>query len=405
MDSVKIGKYLAQLRKSYKVTQEELALRMGVSRQAVSRWETGSSVPDVEILLKISELYGITIDAILHADISALRVRERNPLVDHKADPKKIFVIGCGRWGTFLAWYLDKIGHRVSLYGRETSANMQRLQACRKNEYLTLSESIRLTTVLEEAAGADYIAISVSSQNLQAVVSQLKQLEIKEKLIVLCMKGLEVPSGRRLSQIADDTLDHSNRVAVWLGPGHVQDFIRGISNCMVIDSSSEFAKDELISSFSSDLIRFYFGTDLVGNEIGAAAKNVIGIAAGMLDGLECSTLKGALMARGSREVGRLIGAMGGKEHSAYGLCHLGDYEATLFSKHSQNRCFGEAVVTGKGYDKLAEGANTVKALRNLGKNYGVELPICEAVYQILYQNKQPRLILEQLFNRSLKSEF
>lgn len=404
MDSVKIGKYLAELRKSYKVTQDELALRLGVSRQAVSRWETGGSVPDVELLLKISELYGITIDAILHADAAALRVRERNPLADGKLNPKKISVIGCGRWGTFLTWYFDKIGHRVSLYGREDSVNMRRLQTWHKNDYLALPESVKLTTLMEDAGEADYIVISVSSQSLQAVVTQLKQLEIREKVIVLCMKGLEMHSGRRLSQIVDDTLDHSNRSAVWLGPGHVQDFVRGIPNCMVIDSSSEFLKDELISAFSSDLIRFYYGTDLVGNEIGAAAKNVMGIAAGMLDGLECSTLKGALMARGSREIGRLIGAMGGKEQSAYGLCHLGDYEATLFSTHSQNRCYGEAVVLGKGYDKLAEGVHTVKALRNLGKNYGIELPICEAVYQILYHDKQPRLILERLFSRSLKSE-
>lgn len=405
MDNVKIGKYLAELRKSYKVTQDELALRLGVSRQAVSRWETGSSVPDVELLLKISELYGITIDAILHADISTLRVKTRNPLIDGNLNSKKIFVIGCGRWGTFLAWYLDKIGHKISLYGRKSSINMQQLKTWHKNDYLILPESVRLTTTLEEAAASDYLVISVSSQNLHAVAAQLKQLAIKEKIIVLCMKGLEIDSGRRLSQIVDDTLDHSNHVAVWLGPGHVQDFIRGIPNCMVIDSNSEFIKDELISSFSSDLIRFYYGTDLIGNEIGAAAKNVIGIAAGMLDGLECSTLKGALMARGSKEVGRLIGALGGKEYSAYGLCHLGDYEATLFSKHSQNRCYGEAIVTGKGYDKLAEGVYTVKALRNLGKNYGIELPICEAVYQLLYHNKQPKLILEQLFTRSLKSEF
>ena len=318
---------------------------------------------------------------------------------------KNIFVIGCGRWGTFIAWYLHKIGHAVSLYGRKDSANLQQLQATRKNAYLTLPEGVRLTTVLEEAAKADYIVISVSSQSLHAVALQLAQLNIREKVAVLCMKGLEAHSGKRLSQIAEDALDRSNRVAVWLGPGHVQDFLKGIPNCMVIDSRSEPVKEELISAFSGDLIRFYYGTDLIGNEIGAAAKNVIGIAAGMLDGLECATLKGALMSRGCREIRRLIAALGGSERSVYGLCHLGDYEATLFSEHSQNRCYGEAMVAGKDYEKLAEGAHTVKALRMLGKTYGVELPICESVYQILYEKKEPRLILEQLFNRSLKSEF
>lgn len=318
---------------------------------------------------------------------------------------KHVFVIGCGRWGTFIAWYLHQIGHTVSLYGRKASANLQRLRETRKNEYLTLPEDIRLTTALEEAAKADYIVISVSSQSLHAVTRQLAELDVREKIVVLCMKGLEAQSGRRLSQIAEENLHRTNRVAVWLGPGHVQDFLRGIPNCMVIDSGSDSVKAELIPTFSGDLIRFYYGTDLLGNEIGAAAKNVIGIAAGMLDGLGCATLKGALMSRGSKEIGRLIVAMGGAEYSAYGLCHLGDYEATLFSHHSQNRCYGEAVVTGKDYDKLAEGAHTVKALRELGKTYGVELPICESVYQILYQKKEPKLILEQLFSRSLKSEF
>lgn len=318
---------------------------------------------------------------------------------------KNIFVIGCGRWGTFIAWYLHKIGHTVTLYGRKDSANMQQLQSTRKNAYLTLSEDVRLTTALEEAAKADYLVISVSSQSLHAVSLQLAQLNIRRKIAVLCMKGLEAHSGRRLSQIAGDVLDCSNQIAVWLGPGHVQDFLRGIPNCMVIDSGNDLVKEELISAFSSDLIRFYYGTDLLGNEIGAAAKNVIGIAAGMLDGLKCSTLKGALMSRGCKEIGRLIVAMGGAEYSAYGLCHLGDYEATLFSRHSQNRCYGEAIVTGNDYEKLAEGAHTVKALRALGKTHGVELPICESVYQILYEKKEPKLILERLFSRSLKSEF
>src|SRR5699024_596016 len=128
--------------------------------------------------------------------------------------------------------------------------------------------------------------------------------------------------------------------------------------------------------FSSDLIRFYYGQDLIGNEIGAAAKNVIGIAAGMLDGLHLSTLKGALMSRGTREVARLIQALGGNELSAYGLCHLGDYEATVFSKYSHNRQFGESFVKGEEYTKLAEGYYTVRAMLQMGKNYGVDLPIC-----------------------------
>ena len=316
----------------------------------------------------------------------------------------KLTVIGCGRWGTFLAWYLDRLGHTVTLYGRESSARMQRLMQERKNDLLTLPERMRLTTSLAEAAEAETIVISIGSQNLQGLMDQLASHGVRGKTFVLCMKGLEAGTGRRLSEIVRSTLDASNRVAVWLGPGHVQEFTAGVPNCMVIDSSDPALKEELAEAFAGDLIRFYYGEDLLGNEIGAAAKNVIGIAAGMLDGLSLTTLKGALMSRGTREIARLIAAMGGNELSAYGLCHLGDYEATVFSRHSQNRRFGEAFVRGEAYDKLAEGYYTVRALIKLGAEYGVELPICQAVYDILFEGRDPRSALDALFKRERKRE-
>lgn len=318
---------------------------------------------------------------------------------------KKVFVIGCGRWGTFIAWYLDKIGHSVSLYGRKSSDKMKELMETGKNEYLVLSPTTSLTNSYDGVLSSDIIVISISSQALCNVANDLKNLDIKDKTIVLCMKGIEISSGRRLSQVVSDTVDSSNKVAVWLGPGHVQEFCKGVPNCMVIDSDCPDTKNMLIDSFSSELIRFYYGTDLIGNEIGASAKNVIGIAAGILEGLGLDSLKGALMARGTREIYRLITAMGGCGESVYGLCHLGDYEATLFSSHSQNLAFGKSIAQKIQYNKLAEGYYTVKALINLGEKYGVSLPICEAIYATLYQGKDAKSSVLQLFERSLKKEF
>lgn len=405
MNARNIGKYLSELRKYYTITQDELAARIGVTRQAVSKWETGVSIPDTEILLNLSELYGVPINDILKADLTKIKFQKEIVFPGEDKIAKNIFVIGCGRWGTFLAWYLDKIGHNVSLYGRKQSDHMKRLLDTRRNEYLTLSQTIHLVTDHQNIWNADYIIISVGAQKLQEVVSELAKSNVCKKTIVLCMKGIEIETGRRLSQIASDTLERSNHIAVWLGPGHVQEFYRGIPNCMVIDSNNELVKDELIRNFSSKLIRFYYGTDLIGNEIGAAAKNVIGIAAGMLDGLDLSSLKGALMARGTNEIARLITAMGGNAGTVYGLCHLGDYEATLFSEHSHNLSFGKSIVQGVEYKELAEGYYTVKAICRLGKAYGVELPICEAVYQILYEGKAAKGVLKELFERSLKNEF
>jgi len=314
----------------------------------------------------------------------------------------RVTVIGCGRWGSFLAWYADRLGHQVSLYGRDSSLHMQGFRTTRTNGLVTLPESISL--IRELPGDTETFLISIDSQGLRKLLRQNAEI-LRGKVLVLCMKGLEIETGKRLTEIVADELGASQPVAVWIGPGHVQEFTRGVPNCMVIDSTDEELKSSLIDAFSGDLIRFYYGRDLIGNEIGAAAKNVVGIAAGALDGVGLGTLKGALMSRGTREVARLIAALGGNELSAYGLCHLGDYEATIFSPYSHNRRFGECVVTGEPYTELAEGYFTVKALLNLEAKTGVELPISRAVYQVLYEGADPRETVDSLFRRSLKMEF
>ena len=232
------------------------------------------------------------------------------------------------------------------------------------------------------------------------------------KDIVLCMKGIEVSTGCRLSEVLTQSGVDKNRIAVWVGPGHIQAFTQGIPNCMVIDSVNEQLKTRLADAFKSNLIRFYYGSDLIGTEIGAAAKNVMGILAGVLDGCGFSSLKGSLMSRGAREVARLIKAMGGNELSAYGLAHLGDYEATLFSEYSHNRGYGEMLMKGEKFQKLAEGVPTAAAMKKLGEQYGVDLPLTQAVYEICYganEGETPRQtcerILAKLFSRDTKSEF
>lgn len=317
----------------------------------------------------------------------------------------KISVLGCGRWGTFLAAYHNR-ANDVMLWGRASSQNFKTLCETRKNEYQALPETLLLSSDLTEALQfADTIIISIGAQHLGEFAAQLNTYNIAGKTFILCMKGIDANTGKRLTEVFSDALTQAVHLAVWVGPGHVEDFEKGIPNCMVVDAADPATIDAIVENLSSDLIRLYKGTDLIGTEVGAAAKNVIGIAAGMLDGAGYTSLKGALMARGAREIARLIHAMGGNELSAYGLCHLGDYEATLFSQHSHNRMFGEQFVLQKPYDKLAEGAFTVKALVALGKEYAVELPICETVHKVLYQGYAPRDVLPMLFARSVKGEF
>ncbi|PKM50911.1 MAG: glycerol-3-phosphate dehydrogenase [Firmicutes bacterium HGW-Firmicutes-7] len=317
-----------------------------------------------------------------------------------------VSVIGCGRWGTFLGWYANKIGHEVLIWGRESSCNMAKLIETRKNEYLQLNDDVVLTTSLEAAINfSDFIIISISSQQLRTMCQRLNELDLNGKTIILAMKGIEVDTGFRLSQVLLSEIKQHINVSIWVGPGHTQAFTEGIPNCMLISSTNIDISKKIVDEFSSELIRLYIGQDIIGNEIGAAAKNVIGIAAGMLDGLNFSSLKGALMARGSREVARLVRAMGGNELTVYGLSHIGDYEATLFSEFSHNRKFGEDFVKGVEFNKLAEGVSTVKALLLLAKKCYVDMPICNAIYSILYNNEDPKQVLNDLFLRPITFEF
>ena len=318
----------------------------------------------------------------------------------------KISVLGAGRWGSFIAWYLSLMDETV-LWGRETSRNVKALMESRTNGVVTLGDRTIVTTDLDLALSYDVIVISISCQELRAFAKEISE-RVKgdsQKKFILCMKGLEENSGKRLSEVFDEAYSHPHDTAVWIGPGHVESFVNAIPNCMLIDSENEELKRSLANSLSSSLIRFYFGNDLVGNEVGAASKNVIGLAAGMLDGLGLSSLKGALMARGAGEISRLIEKMGGDKLSAYGLSHLGDYEATLFSPHSHNRAYGESIVRGEPFDKLAEGVATCKALKVLSEKYQVDLPICAAVYKVLFENSDPQETLNTLFSRNIKSEF
>ncbi len=242
-------------------------------------------------------------------------------------------------------------------------------------------------------------------------MEKINRYDVSEKNFVLCMKGIEVSTGCRLSEVLVQSGISPEKIAVWVGPGHIQAFTAGIPNCMVIDSANRELKTKLANAFKSDLIRFYYGEDLIGTEIGAAAKNVMGIVAGALDGCGYDALKGALMTRGAREVARLIKAMGGNELSAYGLAHLGDYEATLFSEFSHNRKYGEMLMKEEKFSKLAEGVPTAAAMKKLGERYGVELPITDAVYELCYTEgvesyrKLGDKLLSKLFARDTKSEF
>ncbi len=318
----------------------------------------------------------------------------------------RLSVLGCGRWGSFHLWYGATLGLEVTGWEPEGSLPFERLIRERRNRYLAIQPEVRLTVDIDQAVDTDILVISTPSGGLADVCALLSGRDISKVHLVLCMKGLEKGTGRRLSRIVCESGVEPRSISAWVGPGHPALLAAGQPTCMIIASEDETASSLLAGRLGGRLVRLYMSRDLAGCEIGAASKNVIGIAAGMLDGLGWQGLKGALMARAPLEVARLVSATGGDWRSVYGLSHLGDYEATLFSPHSRNRLKGECLATGRPYDEgLAEGVDTCGALLLLAARSGVEMPISDAVERVLDGKSTPREAAEGLFDRPLREEF
>lgn len=328
-------------------------------------------------------------------------------LVQFKESFMNFTLLGCGRWGSFIAWYLNKQNNKVVVWGRSGDPIYDNLEKTRKNEYVNFPNEITLTSDLETAlSSSDYIIISISAQAVRNLMENVQKVDVyKNKKYILCMKGIEDSTGKRLSEILIEFGVDKNNIAVWVGPGHIQAFTEGIPSVMLVDSYNSNLSEFLVKTLSSDLISFYQGNDMIGTEIGAAAKNVIGIVAGMFDGMGYPTLKGGLIARGAREVARLIKACGGKELSAYGLCHIGDYEATLFSEFSHNRKWGEDFVQGKTFSKLAEGVATSTALLKMAKEKNIDMPITRTVHAYIHGSATKDDLVKSLFAGETLKEF
>ena len=316
-------------------------------------------------------------------------------------------LIGCGRWGTFLGWYsVNKASFdNVDMYDIPTSPNFLELKETRKNAYLSMTDNMILHENIEDVLKNDFIIISIGCQHFRSLCKQLNGYDIAGKTFLLAMKGLEESTAKTMFEIMKEEVKQPVHTAVLAGPGHVQDYMKNVPSCAVIDSDEPDTKRRVIEMMQSPLIRFYYGADLIGNQIGAALKNVIGLAAGILDGLEWYGLKGALMARAPVEVGRFIAHFGGNPKTAYGLAHLGDYEATLFSKHSHNRTYGEQFAKGEVFGKLAEGVPTLKAVKLIADKEGIDMPISQALYKAIYEKADIKSTIRQMFDRDLKQEF
>ncbi len=315
----------------------------------------------------------------------------------------KVTVLGAGRWASCIAFCLNRNKHNVLMWDLPPvdGVEINPLFVNRQNEFMVLPKGIELTHDLERAVNfGEVIVISILSQKLDEFMQSIKQIKgYQNKKYCLNMKGVEVSTGRRLSEILLDNGVKKENIAVWVGPGHVQSIYAGQPTNMIISAYHEAYAQFLIKNFSkSNVLDIAYSNDIIGTEIGAAAKNVIGIAAGVLEGSNMEQKKGPLMPASVKEIGMFISALGGHPSTAHGLAFLGDFQATLFDHNSKNLTYGKAIVENNAlfgnflhYNiQSVEGIMTAQALvrkkdefnARVNEELQIKMPITEAVCEI-----------------------
>lgn len=323
-----------------------------------------------------------------------------------------IAVLGAGGWGLAIARHLDRLGHDVRLWEFDPAAS-ESLRTTRalpdKLPGIRLPESVSVDSNLDVVLeGANLYVFVTPSTVLRATAARVAQSGVAGRLIVSLSKGIDIQSGERMTQILSDELGDVAAVAL-VGPSHAEEVARDVPTALVAASVSAENAQATQDVFSSERLRVYTSDDPIGVELGAALKNIVAIAAGIVDGLgfeSSDNMKGALVTRGLAEITRLGVRMGAKAETFAGLSGVGDLVTTCLSRHSRNRYVGEEVGKGRSLDEVlggmsmvAEGVTTTQAALRLAEKLDVDMPIARAVHAVLFDKVPAALALEQLMTR------
>lgn len=331
---------------------------------------------------------------------------------------EKVAVIGAGSWGTTLADLLAKKGHAVTLWAYEPEL-VQQMREERVNGLflpeITLSENLSFTNDLAEAyAGCTMILCVVPSQLVRRVMTNSLPFIPRDAVIVSASKGIEVDTLATVSEIYQEILPPElyARFAALSGPSFALEVAREMPTAVAAAAASEDVARRVQEAFTTSFFRVYRNDDVVGVELGGAIKNVIAIAAGISDGLGFgSNTRAALITRGLAEMTRLGLAMGAQAATFAGLAGMGDLVLTCTGDLSRNRSVGIQIGRGRKLAEIlgemrmvAEGVKTTESAYNLAKKLGVEMPIIDQMYRMLYENKPAREAVLELMTRNLKAE-
>lgn len=327
-------------------------------------------------------------------------------------------MLGAGSWGTALAIVLARSGHDVALWARraEAAAHMERHR--RNPTYLPgadLPDSLRVTSVIEEAvADRDMWVFATPSQSVRDCALRVRAHATENLLCVSVAKGIENRTLLTTTRVMRDVLDvvPQAHLGVLSGPSHAEEVAEEKPTTMVAAAYSIATVHEIQATFVTPRLRVYLNRDVLGVEIAGSVKNIMAIAAGIGDGLGYGdNTKAAIVTRGLAEIKRLGLAMGAEGSTFSGLAGIGDLVVTCMSRHSRNRHVGEQIGRGKPLEDveremsmIAEGVRTTDSVHQIATKYGIEMPITEAVYQILFEGKKPQIAVDELMSRAPKRE-
>ena len=331
--------------------------------------------------------------------------------------PVTIAVVGAGSWGTALAIQLARSGCEVRLGGVVEIDLLEAMVDDRENKrYLPDAAFPDNLTVHPDLAdcmdGADDVLVVVPSHGLRDTLAQLKPLLGPETRVCWATKGFELSTGKLPHQVAAEVLGPDIPVAVLSGPTFAKEVGAGLPTAMTIASSDDDFARHLAEAISSDNFRAYTSDDIVGVEVGGAVKNALAIGAGMSDGLGFgANTRIALINRGLVELMRLGVALGAKKETFMGLAGMGDLVLTCTDNLSRNRRTGLGLAAGKTVEEMqeeigqvVEGVKAAKAVHEVAEKLGIEMPIVNVVYRILYEGLSPREAVSELMKRQLKPE-
>ena len=326
---------------------------------------------------------------------------------------KNIAIIGSGSWGVALAIHLAKLGNNIKIwsFSEEEKDIINKQRKCKFLPNAEIPEGIICTTSYEEAInGSEFIIHVTPSKFTRNTVKQYKKY-ITNQPIIICSKGFEKDTLLTLDEVIEEELPNT-KIGVLSGPSHAEEVSIGIPTVLVVASKDDELLKTIQDTFMCDNMRIYTSKDIKGVELGGALKNIIAFCAGVAAGIGLGdNTFAALITRGLAELSRLGIVLGGQKDTLYGLSGLGDLIVTCLSEHSRNRKAGKLIGQGKSLEETKkevgmtiESVDNIEVAYQLSKINNVEMPIVEAVYNILYNNLEPKEAVKILMNRERKNE-